>query len=205
MSMTILTILEFIEMFVLYSGITIVVPYLYLRKKIVSYSLTMKLLICYMVGNFYIMNMVFILELLHISYRITLIIGTLMPFIILLVKKCRGKMRNIIEDFFDFIHKFVSGRIGVKTLLYRWFSKFGSWFWSNIKGFFKNHTIDAVLVLATLALILWIFGSNALNSYGYGASDIPVHNYWINALSDNKLFVAGVYPMGFHAIIYFLN
>lgn len=87
MSMTILTILEFIEMFVLYSGITIVVPYLYLRKKIVSYSLTMKLLICYMVGNFYIMNMVFILELLHISYRITLIIGTLMPFIILLVKK----------------------------------------------------------------------------------------------------------------------
>ena len=33
MSMTILTILEFIEMFVLYSGITIVVPYLYLRKK----------------------------------------------------------------------------------------------------------------------------------------------------------------------------
>ena len=59
--------------------------------------------------------------------------------------------------------------------------------------------------MATLALILWIFGSNALNSYGYGASDIPVHNYWINALSDNKLFVAGVYPMGFHAIIYFIH
>lgn len=205
MSMTMLTILEFIIMFVLYSGITIVVPYLYLRKKIVSYSLTMKLLICYMVGNFYIMNLVFILELLHISYRITLIIGTLMPFIILLVKKCRGKMKSIIEAFLDFIHKLAGRRIGIKTLLYRWFSKFGSWFWSNIKGFFKNHTIDAVLVLATLALILWIFGSNALNSYGYGASDIPVHNYWINALSDNKLFVAGVYPMGFHAIIYFIH
>ena len=97
MSMTMLTILEFVAMFVLYSGITIVVPYLYLKKKIVAYSLTMKLLICYMVGNFYIMNMVFILELLHISYRFTLIIGTLMPFIIMLVKKCRGKMRNIIE------------------------------------------------------------------------------------------------------------
>ena len=205
MSMTMLTILEFVAMFVLYSGITIVVPYLYLKKKIIAYSLTMKLLICYMVGNFYIMNMVFILELLHISYRFTLIIGTLMPFIIMLVKKCRGKMRNIIETFFDNIYRVVSGRMGVKTILYRWFSKFGGWLWSGIKGFFKKHTVDAVLVLATFVLILWIFGSNALNSYGYGASDIPVHNYWINALSENKLFVAGVYPMGFHAIIYYIH
>lgn len=205
MSMTMLTILEFIEMFVLYSSITIVIPYLYLRKKLISYSLTMKLLICYMAGNFYIMNMVFVLELLHISYRITLIIGTLMPFIILLVKKCRGKTRKILENFLDFIQKLVSGRIGVKTYLYRWSAKFRKWIWGNIKGFFKNHIIDAVLALGVFVLVLWIFGSNALNSYGYGASDIPVHNYWINALSDNKLFVAGVYPMGFHAVIYYIH
>ena len=34
---------------------------------------------------------------------------------------------------------------------------------------------------------------------------MAVHNYWINAMSDNKIFVAGVYPHGFHCVIYFLH
>ena len=34
---------------------------------------------------------------------------------------------------------------------------------------------------------------------------MAVHNYWINAMSDNNIFVAGVYPHGFHCVIYFLH
>ncbi|MFQ7768290.1 MAG: hypothetical protein ACLRIL_08485 [Fusicatenibacter saccharivorans] len=41
--------------------------------------------------------------------------------------------------------------------------------------------------------------------YGYKASDIPVHNYWINELERNNIWVAGVYPYGFHIVIYYLH
>ena len=50
-----------------------------------------------------------------------------------------------------------------------------------------------------------IYGSNGIINYGYTASDTPVHNYWINAMSDNNVFVAGVYPHGFHCIIYYMH
>ena len=50
-----------------------------------------------------------------------------------------------------------------------------------------------------------MYGSNSIKNYGYLASDVAVHNYWINAMSDNNIFVAGVYPHGFHCVIYFLH
>ncbi|MEE8716196.1 MAG: hypothetical protein SOI26_02065 [Coriobacteriales bacterium] len=53
--------------------------------------------------------------------------------------------------------------------------------------------------------IAYVCVPQALQGYGYGASDTVVHNYWINGLIDNDPFVAGVYPMGFHCVIYFLH
>lgn len=44
-----------------------------------------------------------------------------------------------------------------------------------------------------------------IEAYGYKASDIPVHNYWINELDRNNIWVAGVYPYGFHIVIYYLH
>ncbi|MGN0141643.1 MAG: amino acid ABC transporter permease, partial [Roseburia sp.] len=41
--------------------------------------------------------------------------------------------------------------------------------------------------------------------FGYCASDIPVHNYWVNAMGDNDIFVAGIYPFGFHCVIYYIH
>ena len=32
-----------------------------------------------------------------------------------------------------------------------------------------------------------------------------MHNYWVNYLGHNKIFVAGIYPFGFHCVIYYLH
>lgn len=37
------------------------------------------------------------------------------------------------------------------------------------------------------------------------ASDIPVHLNWINQMSRGNLFVSGVYPFGFHCVVYYLH
>lgn len=54
-------------------------------------------------------------------------------------------------------------------------------------------------------MILKVYGLPLLEQYGYKASDVPVHNYWINAMGENRIFVAGVYPHGFHIILYYLH
>ena len=39
---------------------------------------------------------------------------------------------------------------------------------------------------AAIAAITYVYGPNMIEAYGYKASDIPVHNYWINELDRNK-------------------
>ena len=62
----------------------------------------------------------------------------------------------------------------------------------------------AVLGLA-IAAITYVYGPNMVKVFGYKASDIPVHNYWINELDRNNIWAAGVYPYGFHILIYYLH
>lgn len=56
-----------------------------------------------------------------------------------------------------------------------------------------------------IAAITYVYGPNMVETFGYKASDIPVHNYWINELERNNIWVAGVYPYGLHIVIYYLH
>jgi hypothetical protein len=75
----------------------------------------------------------------------------------------------------------------------------------KIKNYLKCYGWETFLTLCLCAVVCVIYGSNGIINYGYTASDTPVHNYWINAMSDNNVFVAGVYPHGFHCIIYYMH
>ena len=79
MSMKLFMILKFIQILCVYIGMTTVLPFFVLRTTLLRQRLTEKILICFLVGNFYIMNLVFLLQLLHISNQFTLIIGTFVP------------------------------------------------------------------------------------------------------------------------------
>ena len=62
-----------------------------------------------------------------------------------------------------------------------------------------------ILAGAVLAALFWIYGRQLVLTYGYRASDIPVHLNWINQMSRGNLFVSGVYPFGFHCMVYYLH
>ncbi|MCD7842011.1 MAG: hypothetical protein LUG56_06015, partial [Lachnospiraceae bacterium] len=70
-----------------------------------------------------------------------------------------------------------------------------------IKGRFP----EWIAFAGVTALLAWQYGSNLIENYAYCASDIIVHNYWINSMSQGEIFVAGVYPFGFHCIMYYLH
>ena len=77
MSMSTLTILQIIQMFAAYTIMTVLLPAAIFHKKLAGIKLTVRFMIYITIGNFYIMNLVFLLQLLHISNRYTLLLFTL--------------------------------------------------------------------------------------------------------------------------------
>ena len=86
MSMETLNVIQFIQLLTGYLGLTVGLPALIFYRKVKRFPAAVRFLIYFTIGNFYVINLVQILELLHISYRITLFLFTFVPVILVSVK-----------------------------------------------------------------------------------------------------------------------
>lgn len=208
MSMRMLTIFQFIQIMSVYLLMTVLLPAFVLRVKIKEYRLAEKFLICFLTGNFYMMNLVFVLQLLHISNRVTLCLGTFVPAFIVWLRLNEIKLLPKVKYLWQEIRRLSSGYLGIKTVVYRIFgSLFGgikSGFKMMAHGFFSRW-LEWLFLLAVLAALASFYGIQLLRGYGYTASDTPVHLFWINGLEQNQIFIDGVYPFGYHCVIYYLH
>lgn len=208
MSMETLTILQLTGMFCAYLLVTVGLPAFVFGGKLHGHSAPERFMLYFMTGNFYIMNLVFVLQLLKISHPATLILGTLIPALTVRFVINRTPVRRNVTEFAKYFRRLTGGQLGGRTVAHLLFTdlrrqicRFRKWIGHFLIGRFFDCALVAVLLVA-----LWqIYGQNLLHYYGYKASDLIVHNYWINALSDNNIFVAGVYPHGFHNILYYLH
>ena len=209
MSMNMLTLLQLTGIFCAYLLVTLGLPAFVLERKLqVQHRLTERVLIYFMLGNFYIMNLVFVLQLLKISNFFTLILGTLAPTVWAWVAVNKVPVKIIFRKWAQTMRRVSAGLMGWKTLtLHIWVivKQYLFRFGRMMGRFLFRRTLDTFLVLAMSAALFYIYGSNIFQYYGYKASDLLVHNYWINAMNDNHIFVAGVYPHGFHCIVYYLH
>lgn len=208
MSMKMLTIYQTIEIFAAYAFVTVLLPCLIFRKKVQHQRLSVRFMIYLVIGNFYIINLVFLLQLLHVSNRWTLLVFTFVPLLLALLKVYHVPVKAVLKIEFTYIKRLTGGQLGIKTCL----RKVGAWLFRQLKGFFIwlkdiicEHIVDWILVIGLTIILVWIYGSNLLTTYGYCASDIPVHNFWINYMGKNQIFVDGVYPFGYHCMIYYLH
>ena len=197
MSMSMLTLIQVTVVFCVYTLMTIALPFSLLNKKMKGMRFVERIMLSSVFGNFYIINLVFVLQLLHISNQLTLILGTLVPYIVAQIKINKVNVKQVLRDSYKSLQKLVNRELGAKTLISKHWNKFFGAIKLWVKSFFVTiirNPIEVILFLAVTAIILWIYGVNVLENFGYGASDIPVHNYWINYLSKGDLFVDGVYP-----------
>lgn len=207
MSMRVLSVMQFTEMFIAYSIVTLLIPCILLKERLKDFSYSERITVYFLAGNFYCINLVFLLEFLHISCRATLILGSLIPLLVHGYKRRKG-FDDVKNEFTELLCRFkslLSGTYGIKTLL----ADVTAYISGKIpKGNLKKirrHIPEIVLSLAVLAGLLYIYGLNNFTEYGYKASDVPVHNYWINLMDSNQIFKMGVYPHGFHCMIYYLH
>ena len=100
--MKVFMIIKFIEIFCAYLGMTTVLPFFVMRTRLKKQRMTEKLLMSFLVGNFYLMNLVFLLQLLHISNRWTLLFGTIIPAFAVWIRlnhiQVLGRIGNIWES-----------------------------------------------------------------------------------------------------------
>ena len=208
MSMQTLTILQFIGVLAAYLGMTVFLPAFVFYRKVSEERFCVRFLIYLVIGNVYLMNLVLVLQLLHISNRFTLCLGTVLPVVWTLARVHNTTVKDGVLGVARGVNSFLSGTMGAKLL----FSKILHFLWKLLKtGIVRLfHSItknffDWVGTVGSIVLVFWVYGSNMIWNMGYCTSDIPVHNYWINAMDKNNIFAAGVYPFGFHCIIYYLH
>ena len=208
MPMSLLTLVQILQIFAAYLFVSVCLPAFVLGKSLKSYRILERFLVYFMTGNFYIINLVYLLQLLKLSYPVTLALGTFIPAVLVRMALHRTPVRSSARSWLRDLKKLSSGSLGSRTLLSRFYRVLRRKLWSAgrfVWEVLKRHTFDCLLLAGFLALLSWVYGTNYMNAYGYKAFDLPVHNYWINSLEKNRIFVEGVYPYGFHCVLYYLH
>ena len=208
MSMTTLVILRFVGIFAAYTGLTVLLPAIMFRRILAGRRLSEQFLMCYTFGNFYIINIVFAVQLLHISGFWTLVLFTAVPGILIWSRVNRVSLRELCMKTGIVCKKILQGSMGIKGFLYRVQNRSMAVLKKAVWLFYCEvvcNTLQWILAGAVIAALFWIYGRQLILTYGYRASDIPVHLNWINQMSRGNLFASGVYPFGFHCMVYYLH
>ena len=208
MSMTTLVILRFVGIFAAYTGLTVLLPAIMFRRILAGRRLSEQFLMCYTFGNFYIINIVFVVQLLHISGFWTLVLFTAVPGILIWSRVNRVSLRELCMKTGIVCKKILQGSMGIKGFLYRVQNRSMAVLKKAVWLFYCEvvcNTLQWILAGAVIAALFWIYGRQLILTYGYRASDIPVHLNWINQMSRGNLFASGVYPFGFHCMVYYLH
>lgn len=205
MSMNMLTMIQITEILAAYTLITLLLPWIALRKVFRKFTIPEQIMGYFLAGNFYVIYLVFLVQFLHISGRISLILGSIVPFVIIIYKRCKGRIPEMIESALVKIQYILHGEIGLKTFFFgRKDKKRERFTKADIKRW-MGYVPDLLLTALIVAGVCYVYGKNAVTVYGYKASDMPVHTYWVNLMDENHIFGAGVYPHGFHCMVYYLH
>ena len=208
MSITTLVILQFIKICAAYTGITVLLPAFMFRRMLKGRRLSEQFLMCYTFGNFYIINIVFALQLMHISNVFTLLMVTVLLSVMIGCCVNHISLKAQIQKNGKIFRKLLQGSMGIKEAIFRIRRKMAMFCKKTGNFFYREVVCDVlqwILAGAVLAALFWIYGRQLVLTYGYRASDIPVHLNWINQMSRGNLFISGVYPFGFHCMVYYLH
>lgn len=207
MSMETLNVIQFLELLIGFLGVTVGLPALVFYKKVKHFQASVRFLIYFIIGNFYVINLVQVLELMYISYRVTLILFTVIPVLIAVIKIYQLPVFSYLKKIKDELYHYILQELGFRSFLrhrFRELRKVLAFLLRQMGRLLKELWLELPFLFVLIWVIWKVCGGGILNNWGYGASDIPVHNYWINGLVENKLYIAGIYPMGMHCMLYYL-
>jgi len=209
MSMQLLTFLQLICVIAIYLGVVVLIPAAVFHGKFEDHPFYVRYTAYTCIGNFYLINLVFLLQLLHVSNRATLILGVVIPALVAIaVFHWQDWVKASLMTAGETTKNVIGNTMGFRLFFARIFQNLGQAVLKTLKAIGENlmtKWFDWIGTIIVIVIVCWQYGTNLFRVYGYTASDMLVHNYWINAMGQNDVFVAGVYPFGFHCILYFIH
>lgn len=208
MSMAVITFFQLLKLLAVYLLITVFLPHFVLGKTLKLKSRYEKFITYTVIGNFYVINLIYLLEILHIAYPVTIFLFTFGPIIVLKIILENIPVKDIVLEKIEILRRLVGGQLKFKAYISQRIPEWKLWM-NKVKlhfyrVYFKNLT-DVIGIIFIIGIVFWSFGLTHFEQFGYKASDEIVHNYWINEMSDNNIFCTGVYPYGFHCIVFFMK
>ncbi len=208
MSMQTLTILQLAGVFMAYTLVVLVLPAIVLGPAVAHRRLAERMLCYFLVGNGYVMLVVTVLQMLHLSHTLTLIPATLVPAFFVWKRLRRISLARGADALGSAARRLLRGSMGVKCAfahlgagIVRLFRRTGKRLWEEC----HRHGVAWLLLIGVAAACLYLFGTQIVTHYGYTASDLTLHNSWINAMDHNRFYADGIYPFGFHCIVLYLH
>lgn len=206
MSFNLVTAAWIARIFILYTLMVVVLPYIVMRKFLRGRSLAQKFVFCVVAGNFFYIMIVLIWGLFHITNRYVLIGTTLVIPAVMLARNGRQIWERYLKQAWIHISRFIR-----RENSFRYTRRiFCRWMWKTVRkllgkagNFLKRNLFELILFTGCSAFVLWFFG--VTDHFGPRASDLVVHMYWINGVDDGVLFREGIYPFGMHALLYYMH
>lgn len=208
MSMELIIILEMVEVSIAYAACTLLAPYIVLRNLLRGKTLHQIFITCFLIGNFYITNIVYLIFLLHIPSRFTLYLATILPAVLAWLKLNHPDLRSFFTHIATTFTRLFLGEAKIRTLsayLIEHGRKYLRILYKALFSHFFRHFLEWGMIISLMVYNIWYYGYHNITKYAYGAPDIIVHHYWINQMDEGVIFFKGVYPFGFHNVIYFLH
>jgi hypothetical protein len=199
--MHIKSIVNLINVFAAYFILIIMVTS-FMIKPIAKTKNIFKRFVLYLVaGNFYMINVVFLLAYLNIFNRLALIITLLFTTVFIRIILDKKDAKRIYLESKETIKHLLHGDYGTKLFLQRKLLSIRL----SIKYFctelFKGKKLEWTIFLSIMCYNLYYFSYNSFKFFSFGAPDEEVHLYWIQSLISGDIFPSGVYPHAFHNVL----
>lgn len=208
MFMEITTIMEMIQVFFAYAFLVLLAPYIVCKAYLVDKTLHQRFIICTLIGNFYMVNIVFIMFILHIPNRISLYILSIVPAVLAWYKINHPNVKGFFLAIYTSIIRLFLGEAKIRTIWQNLSREPKKRIRNIIRGFFSHavhHFLEWGMLLGLFAFNVYYYGYQPFVRYSYGTSDMVVHHYWVNQMDEGNIFCSGIYPFGFHNVLYFVH
>ena len=194
---------EYLMVITAYFFMFIAVPFWLRGYRFSQKSTSNKIISTFIFSNITVMFCVYLLVLLGIYHRLTLIL--------LLLSLCVGYRHFINPEgrgdaFTRFLYhlKNLSDSVELPyVMLKNMLNKLKSTLLLIVKKI--TNPIAFAVTVVIFGFRMYLTGYHSLNNMFYGTSDMYLHTQWIKYMQMNQPFSGGVYPMGFHCVVLALS
>jgi len=193
-------VLELIQIFILYSvmifGIGTIITKPFTKGRGIKYWICTNLV----VGNFYIINVTFLLAYMKCLHRFSTILALLGGAVLIRYIVDRKKVEAYWTKKYGVVIKLLKREYGSRLLAQQILRGTISRVKEGFIFLGKGRVLELVLLMSAMVINVYYYSYQPLNFVSYAAPDVEVHLYWIQSLVGGKIFPAGVYPFGMHCI-----